>query len=420
MSSAKPASVLSLIHIHPDRIDGTAMFARSLSIALASAGVRSLLCFPSPPQPAVREFLTLPNVEILAEPLIFGSGFGSGFAASGYRFLRLIRQYRPAIAHLHFMDLVSPFPWLARCCGVEKVFFTDHGSRSETGNEAPSSRWKQIAKGAMNFPIDQLVAVSGYVLQSHLAGGDLPASRLRLIYNGIDLRRAQAAAQTPQTFRLRFGIPAGRILITQVSWLIEEKGVSDFVNAAKLVLAACPHVHFCIVGDGPGLAGLTSAVAAAGMESHFTLAGKSADPFFDGVFSASDIVCQPSRWQEAFGWVIGEAMAFGKPVVATRAGGIPEIVREHVTGFLVARRDSVDLSLRLIELVSSPELRERMGSAGFKDVTERFSLDRKVSDHLDLYGLVPQPEGNLRQPRVLFPVDVAPPVDLVAVRPMGH
>jgi len=409
MSSAKPGAVLSLIHMHPDRIDGTAMFARSLSTALGSVGVRSLLCFPSPPQPAVREFLTLPNVEILAEPLIFGSGF----LASGYRFLRLIRQYRPAIAHLHFMGLVSLLPWLARGCGVEKVFFTDHGSRSETGDGTPSPRWKRLAKGAMNLPIDQLVSVSVYVLRSHLAVRDLPASRLRLIYNGIDLQRAQAAAQTPQTFRLRFGIPRDRILITQVSWLIEEKGVSDFVDAAKLVLAECPHVHFCIVGAGPRLADLTSAVAAAGMESHFTLAGQSADPFFDGVFSASDIICQPSRWQEAFGWVIGEAMAFGKPVLATRVGGIAEIVREHVTGFLVARRDSVELSRRLIELVSSPELRGRMGLAGFKEVSERFSLDRKVGEHLDLYGLVPQPEG-WRQPRVPFPVD------LVAVRPAGH
>jgi glycosyltransferase involved in cell wall biosynthesis len=131
------------------------------------------------------------------------------------------------------------------------------------------------------------------------------------------------------------------------------------------------------------------------MESRFTFAGQSADPFFDGVFSASDIVCQPSRWQEAFGWVIGEAMAFRKPVVATRVGGIPEIVREDVTGFLVARRNSLDLSRRLIELVSSAGLRERMGSAGFNEVTERFSLDRKVSEHMDLYGLVPQPEREL-------------------------
>jgi len=391
MSCAKPGAVLSLFHLHPVRIDGTAMFARSLSIALGSAGVGSLLCFPSPPQPAVREFLAHPNVTIEAEPAVFDAGF----LAPGYRFLRLIRQYRPAIVHLHFMSLVSPLPWLARGCGVDKVFFTDHGSRSETGNEASSSRWKQLAKEAMNRPIDQFVCVSGHVLQSHLSARHVPAARLRLIYNGIDLERAQVAAHTPQAFRLRFGIPPDSILITQVSWLIEEKGVADFVDAAKLVLAACPHVHFCIVGAGPRLAELTSAVASAGMESRFTFAGQSVDPFFDGVFSASDIICQPSRWQEAFGWVIGEAMAFGKPVVATRVGGIPEIVREHVTGFLVARRDSVDLSRRLIELVSSPGLRERMGTAGFNEVTERFSLDRKVSEHLDLYGLVPRPEREL-------------------------
>jgi glycosyltransferase involved in cell wall biosynthesis len=367
------------------------MFARSLSIALGSAGVRSILCFPSPPEPAVRAFLTLPNVTIEAAPPVFDSGF----LAAGYRFLRLIRQYRPAVVHLHFTGLVSPFPWLARSSGVEKVFFTDHGSRSETGHDAPSALWKRLAKGATNRPIDELISVSGYVLESHLSVRDVPASRLRLIYNGVDLERARVAARTPEAFRFRFGIPEDRVLITQVSWLIEEKGVWDFVDAAKLVLAVCPDVHFCIVGAGPRLAELTSAVAAAGMESRFTFAGQSVDPFFDGVFSASDIICQPSRWQEAFGWVIGEAMAFGKPVVATRVGGIPEIVREHVTGFLVAGRDSVDLSRRLIELASDPGLRARMGRAGLKEVTNRFSLDRTVSEHLDLYGLIPRPERKL-------------------------
>ncbi len=386
MNNARPAAVLSLFHIHPVRIDGMAMFARSLSIALGSLGIRSLLCFPSRPQPAVREYLDLPNVTIEAEPPMFESGF----VASGVHFLGLVRQHRPAIVHMHFMGLVSPLPWLARCCGVEKFFFTDHGSRSETGQEeAVSPRWKRLAKGALNRPIDQLVSVSGYVLQYHRSVTNVPLSRLRLIYNGIDLDRAEVAAHTPQAFRLRFGIPPDRILITQVSWLIEEKGVSDFIEAAKLVLTACPQAHFCMVGAGPRLDGLESAVASAGMESHFTFAGQSADPFFDGVFSASDIICQPSRWHEAFGWVIGEAMAFGKPVVATRVGGIPEIVREHVTGFLVARRDSLDLSRRLIELVSNPGLRERMGVAGLKEVTERFALDRKVGEHLDLYGLVP-------------------------------
>lgn len=385
MNGARNPPVLSLLHIHPVRIDGTAMFARALSIQLGAHGFRSVLCFPSAPVPAVHDFLAAPNVTIEAEPAVFETGL----IGSMRGFLALLHRHRPVIVHLHFMGFISPLPWLARSCGVERFFFTDHASRPEALPTKPLSRWMRLAKSAVHHPVDRVVVVSHYVLRSQLAAGHLPVSRFQLIYNGIDLDRVAAAARTPRFFRARFGIAEDRVLVTQVSWLIEEKGISDFVEAARLVLTAYPQAHFCIVGTGPTLSEQRKAVAAAGLESHFTFTGQLDDPFFDGVFSASDIICQPSRWEEAFCWVIGEAMAFGRPVVATRVGGIPEIIRDLVTGFLVERRDPAGLSRRLIDLVSDPALRARIGAAGRKEVAERFALDRKIHEHLVLYGLVP-------------------------------
>jgi len=383
MSGVLPPAVLSLFHIHPVRIDGTAMFARALSIELGLLGFRSVLCFPSPPIPAVRDFLEAPNVTILAQPAVFDACL----IPSGRSFLGLVRRHRPAVVHLHFMGSVSPLPWLARAWGVERFFFTDHESRPEVARATQPPTWKRLARTAIQHPVDRFVVVSDYVLRSQLATGHLPVTRLQLIYNGIDIERVSAAARAAGGFRSRFGIPEDRVLITQVSWLIEEKGVADLIEAAKLVLGTCPKAHFCIAGTGPCLSEQIRMVAASGLDSHFTFTGQLADPFFEGVFSASDIICQPSRWQEAFGWVIGEAMAFRKPVVATRVGGIPEIVRDAVTGFLVERRNPADLSRRLIELASDPGLRNQMGAAGCKEVKERFSLDRKIHEHLVLYGL---------------------------------
>jgi glycosyltransferase involved in cell wall biosynthesis len=401
----KSAIVLSLFHIHPVRIDGTMMFARSLSIALGEAGFCSVLCFPSEPHAVLSGFFSLANVTVAIEPLLFAGGF-----AQSWCFFRLLAKYRPAIVHVHFMGLVSSLPWLAQIGGVQRFFFTDHNSRPEAATAEPTPRWKRHAREILTSPIDRVVSVSEYVLLSHLAAGSFPPGRLRLIYNGVDVDRAAVAARTPQNFRLRFSIPADRTVITQVSWLIEEKGVSDLVAAAGIVVAACPDVHFCIVGAGPFLPDAVREVSAAGLTSRFTFTGELSDPLFDGVYTASDIICQPSRWQEAFGWVIAEAMAFRRPVLATRVGGIPEIVRDHVTGFLVSPRDVMELSRRLIELASSPALRERMGGEGYTEVLNRFALNVHIQEHLEVYGIVPEggSAGETRGASAAASIDLLP------------
>jgi glycosyltransferase involved in cell wall biosynthesis len=76
---------------------------------------------------------------------------------------------------------------------------------------------------------------------------------------------------------------------------------------------------------------------AMGLAAHITWTGLVQDPFAEGVYDVADIVCQLSEWEELFGWMIAEAMAYKKPIVATRVGGIPELVEDGVTGFLVER-----------------------------------------------------------------------------------
>jgi glycosyltransferase involved in cell wall biosynthesis len=391
MTGTPGSTVLSMCHIDPSRIDGTAMFARALSAELRPRGFASVFCFPSEPAAGVRDFLKASDVTVHVEPAVFDGRV----THSARRFLQLLRRYQPSIVHLHFMGFMSPLPWLARLHGVEKFFFTDHGSRPEGARPTPPPAWKMMAKAIVRHPVDRVIAPSDYVLRFQLAMRNLPATRLRLIYNGIDVERAARASLAPSSFRARFGIPENRVVVTQISWLIEEKGISDFVAAASMVHAVCPQTHFCMAGAGPRLEDQRRAVAAAGLSSRFTFTGPLTDPFFEGVFGASDIICQPSRWEEAFGWVIGEAMAFGKPVVATRVGGIPEVIHDQVTGFLVPRRDCGELSRRIIELASNPALRERMGAAGYREIAQRFPLSRTVNEHLKLYGIVPEQEINV-------------------------
>ena len=116
----------------------------------------------------------------------------------------------------------------------------------------------------------------------------------------------------------------------------------------------------------------------------------------EGVYEASDIVCQASKWEEAFGWTIAEAMAFSKPLVATRVGAVPELVEDNVTGLLVDRDDMAGMAVRILRLAGDADLRAAMGAAGRRAVEQRFDLAENIRQHVALYtGGLNQSESTL-------------------------
>jgi L-malate glycosyltransferase len=126
---------------------------------------------------------------------------------------------------------------------------------------------------------------------------------------------------------------------------------------------------------------------AMGLGDHVTWTGMVRDPFGEGVYDAADIVCQVSHWEEVFGWMIAEAMAYQKPIVATRVGGIPELVRDGESGFLVERGNVAATAEKILLLSEQPELRRQMGQAGSQITNEKFALKRNVGQMIRLYGL---------------------------------
>jgi glycosyltransferase involved in cell wall biosynthesis len=107
----------------------------------------------------------------------------------------------------------------------------------------------------------------------------------------------------------------------------------------------------------------------------------------EGVYAAAEIVCQMSRWEEVFGFVIAEAMASGKPVVATRVGGIPELIDDGQTGFLVDRGDHQAMADKILALLADANLRRSMGCAGRLKAEIRFDLKKNVAELLRSYGI---------------------------------
>ena len=124
-----------------------------------------------------------------------------------------------------------------------------------------------------------------------------------------------------------------------------------------------------------------------GLSDRVLFTGMIDDPFGAGVYEAADIVCQFSRWEEVFGWMIAEAMAHRKPVIGTRVGGIPELITDGATGHLVERQDTKAMSAAVLTLLEDRDKRERMGQAARAIVEDKFDLRKNVAKLIEVYGI---------------------------------
>ena len=229
---------------------------------------------------------------------------------------------------------------------------------------------------------DQLIAVSAAV-RDHLVGQGVPAARIEVIHHGVPeemLTRPPAG----EAFRRSLDLPPGASLVAAVGRLSPEKGQQDLILAAAHLPA---DVHVVIAGSGAARPRLAALARSLGVASRLRLIGYVADIL--PVLDAADLVAVPSR-REALSLAALEAMARGRPVVASRTGGLPEVIRDGETGLLVPPADPVALAGAIARLLADPPLRAALGRAGRRRVEADFRfavmLDRVESLYRRLAG----------------------------------
>jgi glycosyltransferase involved in cell wall biosynthesis len=227
--------------------------------------------------------------------------------------------------------------------------------------------------------IDRVVCISDLVRRVLLADG-VPDDRLATIYSGVD---PEKFADLPPTVELKaeLGIPEDHLLVGTVAAVVGHKDYPNLLRAARRVMDRHPRVSFCAVGDGDHRQRVRRLHAELGLGRRFVFTGYRRDVgrFLKGF----DLFVLASR-EEGLGTSLLDAQAVGLPVVATRAGGIPEIVDHRRNGLLVPPRDAGALADALLELAADAALRRRLGERARKDVA-RFSVDATVDAYLDLY-----------------------------------
>jgi glycosyltransferase involved in cell wall biosynthesis len=375
-------TVLSLIGLDPVKISAAEIWFRELSEQLGFLGFHSVLCYLNTPPKPVREFLQLSNVSLD----VLKDSHQLGWQAIK-QFHFLLRRYKPQIVHCHYTGFVSPYAWLSKLNSTQKVFFTDHASRPEGYVMRAAPLWKRVLISLVNYPLTYVQCVSSYGYECSVTSRVLPRIRYRVIYNGVDVSRAAAGLRRGEAFRRKHAIPDQRAIVVQVGWVIREKGIQDLLQAARLVLGQNRNVQFVIVGDGPYRGECQKLAADLRISENVTWTGLLQDPLLEGVYAAADVVCQMSRWEEVFGQVITEGMASCKPVIGTRVGGIPELINDGETGFLVERGDIDAMAGTILRLLSNPRQCAEMGTKGRECVTAKFDHRKNVSKLIELYGL---------------------------------
>jgi glycosyltransferase involved in cell wall biosynthesis len=301
------------------------------------------------------------------------------------RLARLIRRERPQILHTHTAKAGTVGRLAARLAGSARppiVVHTFHGHvlRGYFGPvRSRLFRWLErwLARGTT-----ALIAVSPQVRDDLVALGVAPREKFAVIRLGIELEERVADMNGREDTRHYLGIAPDRFTVGWIGRMTAIKNTEDVLSAFKALRARGVEATLCMVGDGPDRPELERRARELGIMRDTLFLGYQQD--VAPLYAAFDALVLPSS-NEGTPVSVIEALAARTPVVATRVGGLPDVVREGDDGFLVDPGDTNALAERLERLASDPELRERMGAAARSRVLSRYAVDRLVDDVDRLY-----------------------------------
>jgi glycosyltransferase involved in cell wall biosynthesis len=293
--------------------------------------------------------------------------------AAAWRLSRILKQLRPEIVHAHdphgvamaatALSIAAPVPRPPLVASRRIEFRVARHS---------FSRWKYSQ-------VDCFLAISRAVRDRLIADG-IPRGKIDVVHEGVDVERIAGLA--PGNLHAALFLPAGAPIVGNVGALVAQKAQHTLVGAAALVVRQVPDVRVVILGEGELRPALEEQIKRLHLERHVFLAGFRPDVIelmkdFD-VFALSSI-------HEGMCTSLVDAMAAQKPAVATAVGGVPEVLADGETGFLVPPHDEQAMADRIVLLLKDAALRQRMGAAGLARATRLFTVERMVNETAAAY-----------------------------------
>lgn len=296
--------------------------------------------------------------------------------------VRLMRTFRPHVVHTHTSKAGALGRLAAAACRVPIVVHTYHGHVFEAYFSPLKTRLVVAAERVLARGASALVAVTARVRRDVLARGIGADDQVVVVSLGLDLEPLVAAPARRGELRRELGLPADAPLAGIVARLVPVKAHEVFLQAAKAIAPVRPDMVFLIVGDGERRAELEGAVRAAGLDGRVRFLGWRAD--LDRLYADLDVVVLTSK-NEGSPVALIEAMAAGRAVVSTRAGGVEDVVTDGETGVIVPIGDAPAVARAILDLIEDPARAARLGAAARAFVVARFGSRRLVGDIDALY-----------------------------------
>jgi glycosyltransferase involved in cell wall biosynthesis len=282
-----------------------------------------------------------------------------------------IRRLRPDIVHAHSRRGADWWGGLAaQLCGVKSVL----------------TRRVDNPEGALLIRLkysryDRVVTISEGIRQVLLSEG-VAEKQLQLIHSVVDLEQYNSQADRPW-FEQEFALHPGERTVAVIAQLIERKGHRFLLAGAEQILAAVPNLRFIFFGQGPGRQELEADCHARGLAEKVIFAGFRDD--LPRILPNLDLVVHPAL-MEGLGVSLLQTAAAGRPMIGARAGGIPEVIRDGLNGYLVPPGEVTLLAEKTIELLLDRQRAETFGANGRRLVEEEFSIPAMISSYQRLYA----------------------------------
>ncbi|MGD9903710.1 MAG: glycosyltransferase [Vicinamibacterales bacterium] len=306
--------------------------------------------------------------------------------------LKVLRDKQADIVHLHGYGATTFGRMCAAWMGIPAVLH-------EHANHTTTPWFQQLADRALARYTDIAIGVSASTAEFTTRARLVPAERTHVVYLGapLDEFARPRGADEIAAARRQLGVPEGAIAVGTVTRLMPSKGNQHLIDAAPAVLAAHPEVRFYLVGEGELEASLRARAAALGLGDRFVFTGFARD--VAAVYSALDVVVFPSLW-EGTPLTTFEVLAMGKPIVATDADGLLDVLEDGRDALIVPKADAPALAAAIVRLIEDPPLAARL-AAGARVTGARYDIGVFVRKMERLYVLLHESSRRTRRQGIL-------------------
>ena len=291
-----------------------------------------------------------------------------------WRLGKVLREFRPDVVHTHRYVLRYLLPWIAVRLGRIWVHTVHNVAEKEVDL---IGRWIHSIAFRLGVVPVAIAEEVKYSLKKVYSLRSVP-----LIPNGISLADFALDKGIRKIWRTREGFEDGHLLYVYVARLSPQKDPFCLLHAFAIAVSQNDNLRLLIVGDGPLRSDVEERVKALGLNNYVRFLGVRTD--IPEILAAVDVFVLSSRW-EGNPLSVMEAMAAGKPVIATAVGGVPELVKDGISGILVPPQNPEALAKAMIQLAQNSSLRQKMGEAARQYAMEYFSVERMAKEYERLY-----------------------------------